>query len=83
MFQMNFFLILISICFVFFFRFVIIAQDGGVPRKQSIVQVTINIERNPSPPQFIQRQYVVVINESTPINTDILQVSAQDNDKVS
>lgn len=69
--------------FVFFFQFVIIAQDGGVPRKQSIVQVTINIERNPSPPQFIQRQYVVVINESTPINTDILQVSARDNDNVS
>lgn len=65
------------------YQFVAIAQDGGVPRKQTSVPVTIKVERNPAAPVFIQSQYEVTINESTPINTSILRVGARDADGVS
>jgi hypothetical protein len=64
-----------------FYRLNISAQDGGNPPKLGflIVNVSIN-DVNDFQPVFTQSQYYVSMNESVPIGTTVLQVTATDSD---
>ncbi|CAC5398000.1 unnamed protein product [Mytilus coruscus] len=55
------------------YKFVVIAQDGGVPKKQSSIPVTIIFERNPSGPlstyRVSTRSLSMKVHQSTVISS--------------
>ena len=57
---------------------------GGQPSLSSYVHVIINItDVNDHPPIFSQSNYTINIDENTKIGSNILTVTATDNDQVS
>ena len=62
--------------------FSVTAQDGGTPQTSNTTLVTLNlIDINDNPPVFSQNAYMQPISELTPVNTNVLTVSAQDADE--
>ena len=60
----------------------ITATDLGKPPLHANATVNITIENsNESPPQFTQALYAVSVNESSPVNSVVLKVTARDKDK--
>ncbi|XP_070600344.1 protocadherin gamma-B5-like [Erythrolamprus reginae] len=65
-----------------YIHLVLMAMDGGEPRKNSTVQILINItDANDNPPIFTQEIYRVSLTENAPIGTTVLQTSASDDDE--
>ena len=63
------------------YRLNISAQDGGHPPKFGFLIVKVSIvDVNDNGPIFDHSDYVVSLNESVPIGTRVLQVTATDND---
>ncbi len=61
--------------------FVVTATDGGAPGRSSSVQVNIVVQDvNDKAPVFSQSTYTVDLDESTPVNTRFMQVTATDMD---
>lgn len=60
----------------------ITVYDLGVPQKSSSRLLDVKIlDANDNSPQFLQDSYTVEISESTPIQTEIIQVDATDKDQ--
>ena len=55
------------------------ARDQRIPEKVGQGIVTISIIRDGSPPEFIGEPYGVNISYTTPVDTPIIAVRAQDN----
>uniref|UniRef100_A0A3P9HZR5 FAT atypical cadherin 1 n=1 Tax=Oryzias latipes TaxID=8090 RepID=A0A3P9HZR5_ORYLA len=56
--------------------------DLGVPQKSSSRLLDVKIlDANDNSPQFLQDSYTVEVSESTPIQTEIIQVDATDKDQ--
>ena len=64
----------------FFFTFR--ACDNGLPQRCANSTGTITVTRNQFPPVFFNEPYSRVIQETTPLGSLILQLTAQDNDRV-
>jgi len=64
----------------FQYQFTVIASDRGVPVKSDRRRVTINVSRNPNPPQFINLPYRANLTENDAIGTPVIQVTARDDD---
>lgn len=65
-----------------FYKLNISAQDGGNPPKQGFVIVNVSVnDVNDFQPVFSHSQYSVSLNESVPLGTFVLQVTATDNDE--
>ncbi len=58
-------------------------RDSGTPVLEDATSVFINVERNLNIPEFSQAQYNLSIPENRPVNTEILDLDAIDNDGVS
>ena len=57
--------------------------SGGQPSLSSYVHVIINVtDENDHPPVFAQSNYTVNIEENTKIGSNIVTVTATDNDEV-
>ena len=63
----------------FFFTFR--ACDNGLPQRCANSTGTITVTRNQFPPVFFNEPYSRVIQESTPLGSSIIQLTAQDNDR--
>ena len=58
------------------------AQDGGEPPRFGYLTVDITIQNsNDNPPLFDQSDYLVTINETVPVSTSIITVTATDLDE--
>ena len=62
------------------YRMEIAATDRGVPQRNAYVTVYIDVTRNGGAPSFINSPYNVTINETEPINTFVIRVTATDPD---
>ncbi|KAL8194396.1 UNVERIFIED_CONTAM: hypothetical protein K2H54_016653 [Gekko kuhli] len=61
---------------------VLLALDGGEPRKTGTAQIWVNVtDANDNPPVFTQEVYKVILKENTPLGSPILQVVASDSDE--
>lgn len=60
------------------YRMEVAATDRGIPAKSGYVTVYVNVTRNPEDPIFSPSQYNVTINESVPIGTSVITVTATD-----
>ena len=71
--------------FVFFilFQLGVVVYDIAYPEDRDATNVTITVDRNPSPPVFNPQQYSRTINESYPIGLSLVQLIASDPDNVS
>lgn len=59
------------------YNLTIIAEDSGNPSRLSTSYILINIlDVNDNPPEFLQKVYVVNVEEDTPVDVDILRVQA-------
>ncbi|XP_071746088.1 LOW QUALITY PROTEIN: protocadherin-like wing polarity protein stan [Lepeophtheirus salmonis] len=57
------------------------AEDNGLPRLSSTATVNINVlDRNDNDPRFSQQKYEVRVSESAKLGTEIITLSAIDND---
>ncbi|XP_071949334.1 protein dachsous-like [Antedon mediterranea] len=64
------------------YTLVIAAYDGGDPVLSGTTTLTINVEDvNDNAPMFLLTSYSATVNESTPVNTKILSVTAMDLDE--
>ncbi len=59
----------------------ILVQDGGSPPRDATSILTINMERNEFPPEFINNNYEETILETLPIGSAIIRVTADDRDQ--
>lgn len=66
-------------------QFQVQATDQGIPRKSTVANVVITIQRDEGPPQFMQSLYTLTILETAVVNDTlpIVTVSAADNIRVS
>ncbi|KAH3862858.1 hypothetical protein DPMN_025833 [Dreissena polymorpha] len=67
------------------FQFEIIAYDSFYPNDVATATVTINVDRNPSTPRFIDpdgNAYRRVIDETRRLGSIILNINATDDDGV-
>ncbi|XP_062835531.1 protocadherin gamma-B5 isoform X6 [Anolis carolinensis] len=61
---------------------VLIAMDGGVPRKTGTLNIRVNVtDINDNAPVFSQAMYKVSLKENVPIGMSVLQVKASDSDE--
>lgn len=59
----------------------LVASDLGTPSNEGRLQIIITVtDENDSKPKFQKSNYSITINESTPIDTTVISVSATDND---
>lgn len=56
------------------------ARDGGQPRLEGIIVVTVNVIRNEHAPEFRQDTYPVTIKESLDVDGTVVRVNAFDRD---
>ena len=64
-----------------FYRIMIVAEDGGDPKLTGTFTVDIEIEdANDNSPEFKEMEYNVTINETTPLGTEIIALTAVDAD---
>jgi hypothetical protein len=84
-FQLEFGTVLTVWYFVFFiwFQLGVVVYDIAYPEDRDATNITITVDRNPSPPVFNPQQYLRTINESYPIGLSLVQLSASDPDNVS
>ncbi|XP_041357715.1 protocadherin-11 X-linked-like [Gigantopelta aegis] len=62
-----------------FFRVYVMAKDGGIPRKSSLLMLNITIlDVNDNAPVFTSNVYKISIKEVTPPGSIVLQVTATD-----
>ena len=54
------------------------AYDPEYPDDYALETVTINVARNEYSPQFDRQAYTVTINETEPVGTNILTLTASD-----
>uniref|UniRef100_A0A8C2JQ89 FAT atypical cadherin 1b n=1 Tax=Cyprinus carpio TaxID=7962 RepID=A0A8C2JQ89_CYPCA len=60
----------------------VMVRDQGVPVKNNVVRVIINVEdSNDNPPWFTSSQYTARVFETAAIGSSVLQVTALDKDK--
>ncbi|GFN78435.1 protocadherin fat 4, partial [Plakobranchus ocellatus] len=66
------------------FTFTVVVTDDGLPPLSSVVnaQITVTIDRNLFAPVFFNTPYAVTIQETESVGSNILQVSARDDDPV-
>eukprot|EP00794_Sanderia_malayensis_P020074 gene20074-22044_t len=63
------------------FNFVIIAKDSGVPRLQSTVKLTVNVQdKNDNSPRFTKKEYSTKLSERTNVGSMVMTVQATDLD---
>ena len=62
------------------FQFVVIGSDGRRPPCETPVSVSVSINRNPNGPYFQPTMYTVRISEYESVNSEIVQVFADDDD---
>ncbi|XP_015266622.1 PREDICTED: protocadherin gamma-B1-like [Gekko japonicus] len=61
---------------------VLLALDGGEPRKTGTAQIWVNVtDANDNPPSFTQEVYKVSLKENTPVGSLLLRVAASDSDE--
>lgn len=70
-------------CVFIWFQLGVVVYDIAYPEDRDATNVTITVDRNPSPPVFIPPQYLRTINESYPIGLSLVQLTATDPDNVS
>lgn len=59
----------------------VVARDGGSPANTGSMDIIVKVEdTNDNPPIFSKPLYNITVNESTPIQETILQLSANDSD---
>lgn len=63
-----------------FYQLRIEARDGGTPSRSATALVAISVQRNLFTPEFTQLFYNVTIDETQQLGTNILQISAIDQD---
>ena len=63
-------------------QFNVFSRDTGVPSLTSALpaSVTVNVVRNLNPPLFTQAAYSVPINNSLPVGTEVIDLTAVDAD---
>ncbi|QQP58448.1 Starry night, partial [Caligus rogercresseyi] len=63
------------------YRIFVLAEDNGLPRLSSTATVNINVlDRNDNDPHFPEPKYDVRVSESAKLGTEIITLSAIDND---
>lgn len=66
------------------FQLLIRAKDGGTPPLTSqTLTLTVNVRRNMYAPYFIGTPYRTSVNQTATSGTPVIQVRAQDQDRVS
>ena len=64
-----------------YYEFIIQAEDNGSPPRSSNLTVFINVtDANDNPPVFEPSEYSASVNESIPVGSTVLQVTATDRD---
>ncbi|GFN94895.1 protocadherin gamma-a10 [Plakobranchus ocellatus] len=64
-----------------FYQLTVVALDGGTPQLSGELQVNITLrDVNDNPPRFLQSRYEVNVTETTPVNSRILKLEAEDAD---
>ena len=58
----------------------VVVRDAGTPQKSAETTVRVNVLRNSHTPAFIRSQYAANIDESLPIGSVVIGVSATDGD---
>lgn len=58
----------------------VLASDGGIPSLTDVTVVYLNVTRNRFSPSFVNRFYSQLIPESQSLGTEILRVTATDQD---
>ena len=58
----------------------VVVRDAGTPQKSAEATVRVNVLRNSHTPTFIRSQYSTDIDESLPIGSVVIGVSATDGD---
>lgn len=61
----------------------LVAYDSDRPDDTAHTNLTVNVNRNPNAPNFIDSNYQRTVNESYPISVSLVQIEASDNDGVS
>ena len=67
----------------FYFQLTVVVYDTVYPDNVGSGTVTINVQRNPNPPQFQGDNYQRTIDEKIELGASVLQLAARDRDGVS
>ncbi len=63
------------------FQFQVEARDGADPPRNTVVNVTVNLEDvNNNPPVFTMNPFRVDVSEATPIGMSVFEITASDDD---
>ncbi|XP_037068712.1 protocadherin Fat 1-like [Pollicipes pollicipes] len=66
------------------YRLMVVAADGGSPRRSSTASLVISVaDYNDSPPVFAQQRYAAVVNEDALPRTSIMSLTTDDADLLS
>ncbi|KAH3873303.1 hypothetical protein DPMN_036535 [Dreissena polymorpha] len=63
-----------------FYQLRLEARDGGTPARSASALVSVNVQRNLFNPEFIQLNYNITIDETQQLGSNILQITARDQD---
>lgn len=68
--------------FYFALQFQVAAYDSQDPTRRTTSQVTVEVTRNPSGPNFLSAQYETTIAETYPLGEGVINATAVDQDGV-
>lgn len=67
---------------LWFLQLRIVAYDSTYPENQATATVSLSVERNPNAPTFVDKSYVIDINEKFSLGTVVMTIRAEDDDAV-
>lgn len=65
------------------FQLQLVAYDIAYPQDRAFTNLTVNVNRNPARPRFIQTSYSRRISEDYALGVSLVQINATDDDSVS